>query len=190
MSQQLSLLTLAAIAAVASTACSEAVPPASEGGYIVEFITPNTLGKTCAVTNDFVHSGEVGYADSKEIRSLLKDTVRGAIIQCAVTPNGAGFTAAGILDNGAGHHLDFKIDSVTAGMPAQGTIGFRSAKTVNTYRSPSGKPCTFSFSAAQAPQLAAGRIWIDFKCSDVVDVSRDSACSIASGTVAMQNCDQ
>ncbi len=182
------LLTLCAAGGLGSAACSEAVPPASEGAFSVAFQSIPTGGKSCMVKN---HNINVGTVSSSDIQ-LLKDTVGGSAMQCAVTANGGGFRAVGLLENNGGAHLDFRVDSIAPGGTGTGSLGYRSVDTVNVYRTPSDKPCKFSFSSAanSREEIALGRLWMDFTCEQIADVSHNSSCAIQIGTVAMQNCDQ
>lgn len=176
------LLLLGALAA-----CSEAVPPASEGAFTLHFQSLPTGGKACKVKG---HNSTVGYTTTKENRDLKKDTVGGARIFCAVGGGGA-FDVEGFITL-EGQHIDFSVNGVKAGAtvdePATGSLSFASPTTVVPYTSTQDVPCEFWFSKYQ--QIALGRAWMDFKCDQVANASTDSSCSIDVGTVAIQNCEQ
>ena len=176
--------------AFSSFGCSEAVPVASEGAYAVSFLQAGAASGNCKVAS---HNIAFGSVSAVALDALEKDSVDGAKLQCSVTRNGAGFAAAGILEDSLGNHLDFLIPSISAAAteaaPAMGNVGFRSAKTQNTYNAPSDEPCKFWITGKE--QIDGGRIWVSFKCETVSDPSHDSSCQIAPGsTLAMQNCDE
>ncbi len=175
---------------LSAVACSEAVPVASEGAYVVSFLATPSAGKTCKITS---HNAQIGGVTASALDLLKKDTVDGAKVQCSVTANGASFSASGIIEDGSGNHFDFVIPSISASAteaaPALGNIGFRSPTTVALYRAPAETACKFWFTGNE--QLAAGLIWVSFKCDAISDLGHDSSCQITAGSaLAMQNCDQ
>ncbi|MBM4357628.1 MAG: hypothetical protein FJ096_05900 [Deltaproteobacteria bacterium] len=182
---------ISAILALSSSACSEAVPVASEGAYSVSFLQAASSTAKCIVGS---HNAQVGSVTPVDLDALVKDSVNGARLQCTVKREGNGFSAAGIIEDASGNHIDFLIPSIDAGAneanPASGTVGFRSATTQNIYRSPTDAPCKF-WIAGTSGQIDDGRIWASFRCEQVRYPANDSSCQIAPGSaIAMQNCDQ
>ncbi len=183
-----SLLALSSPLFVASAGCSEAVPAASEGAFSLQFVNAPSPGKECNIDT---HNSNVGYTDVTENREFVKDTIDGATIYCAVTPEGDGFLAGGFMTHN-GRHLEFTIPKITAkateASPATGSVGYSSPQTINKYQSPPGVPCKFWFENDQ--QISTGRIWMQFRCEEVEYPSANRSCQVSGGTIAMQNCDQ
>jgi hypothetical protein len=182
---------ISALVALSSSGCSEAVPVASEGAYSVSFLQAASSTEKCIVGS---HNAQVGSVTSADLDALVKDSVNGARLQCSVKSEGGSFSAAGIIEDASGNHIDFLIPSITASAneanPATGTVGFRSANTQNIYRSPTTAPCKFWIAGTNG-QVDEGRIWVSFRCEQVSYPANSSTCQIAPGSaIAMQNCDQ
>lgn len=190
MSFAIRLLWLAALC-VASAACSDAVSLASEGAYLVYFKQSASSGRMCNIVS---HNSNVGTVDSTVVGLLLKDTVRGAKMECSVSAAGAGVQAVGVLQDAEARYLDFRIGAITTAatkmQPVTGNIGYRSPATVNLFRAPGDPPCKFYLNTKQAGQLATGKIWVDFECPEIHYDGANQGCEITGGTIAMQNCTQ
>jgi hypothetical protein len=181
---RLLLMLGAGLCAVGSVGCSEPVPPASQGAFVAAFQAPGACGKD-------IHNEQIGYADATEIRALQKNGVGGAQIFCAVGGGGGGFDIEAELKlfsnnmriNIAGMPSDATLDN-----PHPGTVTYQTQKTVKPYTSPQDAPCQFWFINAQ--EVAAGRVWAQFQCDTIEDVSTNTTCALGESTVALQNCDQ
>jgi hypothetical protein len=183
------LLMLGAVGALICAGCSEPVPPAAEGAAVILW---GGSAAGCAI--HAVHEGRIGKADANEIVDIKKDTIAGAEVTCRVTGSGT-FSAEGGMKLGA-VTIDFKVDSAplsaTKDTPALGHVIYSDVITAGAvYTSPETEPCRFWFSPAQQPQIAAGRFWVQFGCTSVVDAGTASTCAIQDeSTLAVQNCEQ
>ena len=183
----------AAPLALLAMACSEPVPPASQGAFTLSFVqTSSTPGAQCRVKG---HQAQVGGATAKSVTDLKKDTIGGAVIFCSVTTAGAGFEADGAIDL-EGRHLEFVAKGITAAAtkdnPFVGTVSYSSLETAGPYQSPECKfwlqPYTENGNTSVREEIAGGRIWVDFACPSINNASANSVCGISTGTIAMQNC--
>jgi hypothetical protein len=190
-----SSLPLVALASLGSLGCSDPIPVAVDGAYVVSFSqqSGNTkCGSTGGVSPCRVkfHTGQVGGVNTNEFNVRKRDTEGGARLACSVTHSGNGFAIQGTIEDGS-DRLSVRVDAIdamaTLMKPAVGQVAYASPTTVNSYGSPPGK-CNFWRSAKG--EIDAGKMWIDFSCSTVDDCSHDSSCTIQQGTIAMENCDQ
>lgn len=175
--------------AFASAGCSEAVPPAAEGGATVSWASSNP---NCRV--DRQYNGLVGYVTSID-HELVKNTVNGVEIDCSVVQVGDGFDVeASIRDPNSTVNLEVVIPGLKAGAtetnPALGSAGFSAEVTSGAlYVSTTDMPCRFWLAPNQ--EVAAGRAWFQFGCQQIVDGSIGSVCGIQNNSsIAIQNCDQ
>ena len=174
----------AGLFAAGSMGCSEAVPPASQGAFVAAFQAPGSCGKD-------IHNEQIGYADSTEIRDLRKNGVGGAQVFCAVTSAGGGFDVEAELKlfaNNMRVNISGIPSTATVDAPHPGTVTYQTQKTVKPYTSPQDMPCEFWFVNSQ--EVAPGRVWAQFKCPEISDVSTNTVCALGESTVALQNCDQ
>jgi hypothetical protein len=174
-------------------ACSEPVPPAAQGAFIGNF-----QAGTAGMCGQDIHTGQIGYADATEIRDLKKEGTAGARVFCSVTPNGNGFDVEGALKQ---LNTDFVVKiggmptNATEDAPHHGSVSYRTAETLNYYTSTDETPCDF-WMAPPVPgkaqqEVAAGRIWVQYKCDSVKNASSNTECRLGPGsTLAFQNCDQ
>ncbi len=167
-----------------SVGCSEPVPPASQGAFVAAFQAPGTCGKD-------IHNEQIGYADASEIRDLKKNGVGGAQIYCAVSSAGGGFDVEAEMRLG-NTNIRINIGSIpstaTEDSPALGSVTYQTQKTVKPYTSPQDTPCEFWFANSQ--EVAAGRMWAQFRCPEIEDAGTNTVCALGESTVALQNCDQ
>jgi hypothetical protein len=196
------LVALAVGVLVPLAGCSEAVPPPSEGAWWAQFVT----GGQCAIGTP-VAATQVGDmtkaecadktapVDQAQHCGMAMDGKNGVRTYCAVQQQGATFRLEGYAAQGA-NLLQFTVPSITtaatAQAPAHGMVTYTSSQVVQTYLSPDSEPCDFYFNAAQASQLAPGRMWVTFTCPAVQSssTSQPSVCAIDLGVVAFQNCDE
>jgi hypothetical protein len=185
----------AAGAALLSWGCSEPVPPAAEGATTVHWLTSNP---SCRARDPF--DAAIGAATSMELLDLRKDTVEGMKIFCRVADNGGSLNAEGSLEL-RDITLDFAINNLGSAAseanPALGHVSFSSIQTAGgLYASPAEAPCKFFYAGNQIGASAAGKLWIQFTCEQLVDASTSpaSVCGTQGGTnastLAVQNCDQ
>jgi hypothetical protein len=164
--------------------CSEPVPPASQGAFVAAFQAPGTCGKD-------IHNEQIGYADATEIRDLKKNGAGGAQIFCAVTGAGSGFDVEAelsLFSTNLRVNINGMPSTATEDSPHPGTVTYQTQKTVRPYTSPQDAPCDFWFENSQ--EVAAGRVWAQFKCEQIEDVSTNTICALGISTIALQNCDQ
>jgi hypothetical protein len=135
---------------------------------------------------------QIGFAhasDSGQI-TFVKDGDAGADVFCSVTPSGNGFQAQGALEVGA-DVFEYKVNLAATNDEANkatGSVSYRTVSTVSKYTSPPETPCNFWVTPSQ--EVAAGRIWAQFECPQILNLSAGRGCAIGSSTIAMQNCDQ
>lgn len=178
------LMWVVGLGAAGSMGCSEPVPPASQGAFVAAFQAPGSCGKD-------IHNEQIGYADATEIRDLKKNGVGGAQIFCAVTSAGGGFDVEAelkLFSNNMRINIDGMPTTATIDAPHTGTVTYQTQKTVKPYTSPQDEPCEFWFANSQ--EIAAGRIWAQFKCASIEDASTNTTCALGESTIALQNCDQ
>jgi hypothetical protein len=176
-----SVLGMTAVLALASTGCSEPVPPASKGAFYLSFLSN---GGDCKVAG---HQSQVGGVTAKERQDLKTDTVKGAQIYCGVFDNGGTFDIEGSIrleDRSLGLSIRGLSAGSTEAAPASGSLNYSSSETGGS--SFSSKSCTFFFREQEG--VAAGRFWADFRCDNFV--GGPSTCAVNFGTVALENCEQ
>jgi len=162
--------------------CSDPVPPTPQGAFQVNFADS---GATCNIAS---HRTEVGVVDSTKKTTVVVDGVEGADVQCKVS--GAGpFTVSARVVLGA-DLLNISIPAINAGStvdnPAKGGAAFTSFKTGGAYGS-QADGCDFYFKDGTGEGVAAGKLWVSFKCAEVIG---DYTCAIAESHVILENCDQ
>lgn len=177
--------------AFATMGCSEAVPPASQAAFFGAFqSSSNYPDHTC---DKDLHNGQIGFVDVTEIKDIKKDGEAGALVFCAVETNGDGFKVEAEARQGS-TTVRVKVDKIKAGAtaadPAMGQVTYKTRQTVKAYISPSDVPCEFWFDPDSSQEVAAGRIWAQFKCQVIQNASTSSACTLGESTIAFQNCEQ
>ncbi|MEP7125235.1 MAG: hypothetical protein ABJE95_30170 [Byssovorax sp.] len=156
-------------------------PTAPEGAVNVEIYA--STDQTCPVGNVHVDLG-----NSKLTPPTLEtDGWEGASVVCSVTANGSGFSASGTLKKGA-QSLTFK-DVSSSGMSTTGTISFKDPAGAATYTSPAAAPCVFQFAPGTAQGIEAGKTYMQFDCTSLVnDADPKLACSARYGYVLVDRC--
>ena len=181
--------------ALLSWGCSEPVPPAAEGGTVVHWLTSNP---TCRAREPF--DAKIGAVNATELVELKKDTVEGTKLFCRVSDAGGSLSAEGSIE-WKDITLDFAVNNIPSAAseanPALGHVAFSSLLTAGSlYASPAEAPCRFYYAGNQIGASAAGKLWIQFVCDQLVDASTApiSTCGTQGGTnastIAVQNCDQ
>ncbi len=184
MSRNALFLMAAGLCSIGSMGCSEPVAPASQGAFVAAFQAPGTCGKD-------IHNEQIGYADATRIGDLKKNGTGGAQIFCGVASGDGGFDVeAGLSLFSTNLYVNiFGIPSTaTEADPHPGAVSYQTQKTVKPYSSPQDQPCQFWFVNDQ--EVAAGRIWVQFRCDSIEDASTDTQCALGVSTLAIQNCDQ
>lgn len=147
-----------------------------------------STGSSCQVAGHQTQRG--GQLSPQEFTVLLKDTVAGARIFCAV--DGGGTFAVDALLDADGASLEVNIPQFSANNtednPATGTAIYSSPETAGPYSSHPEAPCTFFIEQGSNEQVVEGRVWVSFECSDMADASINSSCQIGRSYFAFQNC--
>lgn len=154
---------------------------APEGAVNVEiYATPE---QKCPVGNVHIDVGN----SKVEPPKLEVDAYQGASIVCSVTATGSGFDASGTLKKGA-LALTFK-DVLSDGKSATGNIQFKDPAGAATYSSPAATPCIFQFTPGTAQAIDAGKVFMSFDCSSLVnDADPTQSCSARYGYVLVDRC--
>lgn len=164
--------------------CSDPVPPTPRGAVSVSFVD---TGIDCAHAGHNTEIGKVGPASKDQV---IVDGTNDADINCTVRVAGDGFSVEATATQ-KDKALTIIIDKLTAKnteeAPATGGIAYTSAKTVDSYLNATGSPCEF-YVIPPAQGVAAGRVWLSFKCP-VVE-AEGSVCQISQGYAIFENCSE
>ena len=154
---------------------------APQGAVNVEiYATPE---QTCPVGNVHIDLGN----SKVEPPKLEVDAWEGASVKCSVAATGMGFGASGTLKKGA-YSLTFK-DVVSDGGSATGTVSFKDPAGSATYTNPTATPCIFQFTPGTTQGLDAGKAFMQFDCSALVnDADPKQSCSARYGYVLVDRC--
>jgi hypothetical protein len=119
---------------------------------------------------------------------VLEDGEDGAAIACSVVPDGNKLRASGSLKRGM---VAFSFsDLVTDGSSAIGSVAFTDPASGVRYASVDGKPCVFQFAPGTAQGIQAGKVFVQFDCSNLVsDADASKACSSRYGYVTLSHCE-
>lgn len=164
--------------------CSDPVPPTPRGAFSVSF---TDTGIECAHAGHNTVIGMVGPAN-KEV--VVVDGTADASIDCEVKAVMGGFSveaSATQKDKALTIIIDKLPATATEEAPASGNIAYVSAKTVDSYQPTTGTPCSFYFVPPEQG-VAAGRVWIAFKCPSVE--AEGSTCAISQGYAIFENCSE
>jgi hypothetical protein len=193
----LGLLTLVA-------ACSDPVPPASQGAVAVTFANQALppAGARCPVP----HSSSAPILTTGNVRttatvkgSLAIDGENGSLVSCTVAPGGAGYSVSATIhadvNDSQGHRwADFTISipSISDGQSdASGTLtAMDNITDLIAYSSPSTDPCKFSVTGSSLG-IGPGKIWGGFTCPTLLDSANagGDACKVT-GNFVFENCAQ
>ena len=172
---------------VAAPGCGDDPPPEAKGAFSVTFQDDGPGGPPgCAINQ---HNTTVGSVTNTSKQTLLANGSEGAEVKCSVTGSSS-FTVSGSILQSA-KFLDISVSglstSATADAPVKGSVAYAGAdKTATTYGSKSDKPCEFFFTDAPPQGVAAGRVWVAFKCAELD--SDQSQCSLGTSYAIFENC--
>lgn len=168
-------------------ACSDPVPPTPQGAWTVTFISP---GPECSIMGHNMLMGSVT-SDKKEkvyFDGEVDNEIGTASVECSVIGTNTFRVDAKATIGGRG--LQFIIDSIskaaTEENPVPGRLSYASEKTATAFQSPTDSPCQFYFTDKTNEGVAAGRIWVAFKCPQIT--GQMSTCEIQQGYAIFENC--
>lgn len=168
-----------------TTATTSTGPVGTEprGGVNMEvYATPE---QTCPPGNIHVDMGNLKAFPPV----VVVDGFEGAHVACNVAPaQGTAFAATGTITVGA---TTFSFgDLTTDGTSATGSVSFIDAASGEPYSSTGGKqPCVFQFAPGTDQGVEAGRVFVGFDCSDLVNTAdANQRCSSRYGYVLVENC--
>lgn len=181
----LCLLTIAL--ATCGLSCSDPVPPTPRGAWSVSFVQ-----KSAVDCKQAGHNTLVGSVTSNTKTAVVTDGTNGAHVSCTVSDLGNGNFSVSAQESQADKFLNIVISSIAATAtetaPAPGGIGYASANTVKTYTTDDMTPCNFYFVPNSGEGVAAGKVWVAFKCPAIV--ADGSTCEIQQGYAIFENCSE
>ncbi len=164
--------------------CSDPVPPTPRGAWTVSFVD---TGIDCQHGG---HNAKVGDVGPSTKNAVVVDGTEGANVNCSVRAAGKGFAVDASLQQ-SDKYLTMLISEISASAtetaPAKGGVGYSSANTVDTYTTTETDKCDYYF-VPSAQGVAAGRIWVSFKCPTLY--AEGSTCAITQGYAIFENCDE
>jgi hypothetical protein len=177
-------LPLIALAMLAG--CSDPVPPAAQAAWSISFVDN---GAECATKS---HNTVIGDVTDSLRRVLVVDGVGGADIACTVS----GTNSFRVSDTSAlqqGRSLSLAIPSISKSAkettPAPGSMLYSSEVTGGDgFQPPEGVPCNFYFVDGTQEGVAAGKIWVAFKCPEIIGDGGTQTCQISQGYAIFENC--
>lgn len=169
--------------------CSDPPAPLPRGAFHLHYNSPTF--EQCAVTS---HYGDVGLVTESTHDKVVVDGEGGAAIDCSVTGNGPFAVSASASGTTGDKSFSFLMTigdirgSATEAEPAKGAVSFSSKQTsYEVSSSDSAEPCIFYFNAEGGQTIAAGKIWVSFKCPKMVLDTK--VCEIDEGYAIFENCD-
>lgn len=197
MRMALSLLSVGAIAisALASSGCSDTVPPPAQGA--LSYRVWGATGQGCLVQNHSSNAPNPGRGQnvtSTGVGSVAVDGENGAKVSCRVSGDGTSFSVTGELTLG---DVSFSVSTQLSpgDKEADGKIRLQDNLTANVYAQPATlldpptPPCKIDISKGNY-DVGTGWVWGHFMCDSIVDErSPDAFCS-AEGTFLFENCDE
>lgn len=179
----LCLLTLAL--ATLGLSCSDPVPPTPRGAWTVSFVQQSAVD--CKQAG---HNSQVGAVTSNTKTSVITDGTDSTHVSCTVSDVGGGNFSVNAEAQKSDKYLNIVINKISAAAteaaPATGGIAYASANTVKTYTSDAMTPCNFYFVPSSGEGVAAGKVWVAFKCPKIV--ADMSTCEIQQGYAIFENC--
>jgi hypothetical protein len=153
-----------------------------QGAFNVEIYA--TMAQTCPPGNVHIDIGNTKLVPP----TVVVDGVDGATVSCKVAQMGESFAASGEIKAGTSH-VSFA-DVLTDGGSATGTVTFDDPATATQYVSSTALPCVFQFAPGSGQEVSAGRIFVQFDCSDLVSAANPAdTCSARYGYAYFENCD-
>ncbi len=142
-----------------------------------------TMEQACPPGNVHINIGNVQSAPPQTV----VDGEDGASVACAVVPSGDKLQASGSIERA---ELSFSFSGVeTDGTSALGTVSFADPATGVRYESPASSRCVFQFAPGTDQGVSAGRIYVQFDCSDLVsEQDPTESCSSRYGYVLLESC--
>ena len=179
-----------AVVALAALSCSDPVPPAAQGAFIVR-LTSGVSGKQCAsgasATYDVpaVHDTTPG-EELNESRYLhwTVDGESGSQVACTVKGGSAAFSGRIVQSP--------RVLEISDGMLTSNTTGTARISTVDTSKlsttlTSAAADCTISVvSLGDETQVAPGSLWATFSCAAVLHAPNEGCA--AKGTFLLDNC--
>lgn len=142
-----------------------------------------TAVQTCPPGNIHIDIGN----NSASPPLVYEDGQDGAAVTCAVLSDGSKFHAEGNISKGA-FSFSFR-DVVTDGASAVGHVEFTDPASGAVYASTDLSPCVFQFAPSSEQGISAGKIFVQFDCSNLVSSMKSSdACSSRYGYVRLEYC--
>jgi len=165
-----------------SSSNEEPAPPGPTGAANMEIYATET--QDCPPGNVHIDVGTV----NAQPPVTFEDGEDGAKVACSVVPEGGKFRASGSLAHGA---YAFSLrDLVTDGSSAIGAIDFTDPGSGERYATVDGKPCVFQFAPGSGQGISAGKLFVQFDCSNVVsEADPAKACSLRYGYVTLEHCE-
>lgn len=192
-----SLLTMGAIAigALASSGCSDSVPPPPQGA--LSYRIWKGLGQGCFVHNHQTNAPNAGRGQnvtSTGVAEVAVDGENGAMVKCRASGDGSTFTVTAELMYG---DVSFSLDTQLSpgDKEAEGKVRIQDNHTATPYAQPAAlldpptAPCKIDIAKGNFG-VGTGWVWGHFSCDSIVDErSPDAFCS-AEGTFLFENCDE
>jgi hypothetical protein len=140
-------------------------------------------GQDCPIGNAHIDLGNTKI-DPPE---LLVDAYEGASIACTVEPNGLVLDASASLSKDGS---SFSFSGVTSdGTSALGAVTIVLPDGGGEYRSTLQKPCVFQFAPGSGQEIAPGKVFVQFDCSELArDDDASKTCSSRYGYVYVDRC--
>jgi hypothetical protein len=176
-------LTLGTVA-VTSIGCSDPVLPTPQGAWAATF--QSVAG--CQISS---HNAKVGDIDGTNRGSVLVDGTDSATVSCTVSGSTSFSVDASASRKGSA--LSIVIPSLspkaTIDDPSKGTVSYSSPQTVKAYYADQDHQCDFYFAEGTKQRVAAGQVWVSFRCPAIIGENKDT-CGIMESYALFENCEQ
>lgn len=172
-------------------ACSDPVPPPSQGGLTIHIrsapagATPD--GKSCQFNPHYAYIGSpppgAGAPGSRVV-----DEESGASVKCAVRKSGDVFKVSASMSHKG---VAFTVNGqLSPGGSGTATILHRNPTMLDTLQNPVETPCIIAVDV-EPLQVATGRIWARFSCPGLISQKQPSTyCEADEGWFVLENCDE
>jgi hypothetical protein len=160
----------------AITACSDPVPPASQGAAFISFASPDPPSAAlCNVRHQAIApiltAGNVATSGTTK-GTIAIDGENGNVVNCTVSPGGGGYNVgASIHSENGTHFADIAISELVIAegqSDVSGMVSVLDDITQNAYSSTSATPCKFSV-AGESLGVGPGKIWAKVTCPGLAD---------------------
>lgn len=143
-----------------------------------------TEAQDCPPGNVLIDLGNVSSAPPV----TFEDGKDGSAVACSVVPESGKLLASGSITRDA-TSFAFR-DVLTDGASAIGHVSFKDPESGAIYATPDGKPCVFQFAPGSGQAIEAGRIFVQFDCSNLVsEADPTKACSGRNGYLLFEHCE-